>query len=107
MDAPLVEPEVRRSANGVMNTTIRCAYSYRDIGGKRLYLRGYESGSPGPTLRMKSGETLKIRHVNDLPPNRDLAPQDHMRPHQFKNVTSTFTARIAARAASPTTSCAP
>jgi len=44
MDQPLVEPEVRRSANGVLCTSLRCAYAYRDIGGVRLYLRAYESG---------------------------------------------------------------
>ena len=50
MDQPLVEPEVRRSANGVLSTSLRCAYAYRDIGGMRLYLRAYEGGL-GPTLR--------------------------------------------------------
>jgi FtsP/CotA-like multicopper oxidase with cupredoxin domain len=90
MDQPLVEPEVRRSANGVLSTSLRCAYAYRDIGGKRLYLRSYEGGSPGPTLRMKPGETLKIRLTNDFPPNRDLAPQDLSRPHQFNNTNFHF-----------------
>src|SRR5262245_28030062 len=47
MDEPLVEPEVRRSVNGVLSTSLRCAYAYRDIGGKRLYLRSYEGRSPG------------------------------------------------------------
>ena len=74
MDQPLVEPEVRRSANGVLSTSLRCAYAYRDIGGMRLYLRAYEGGL-GPTLRMKPGETLKIRLINDLPPNRNSLPQ--------------------------------
>src|SRR5262245_44183963 len=74
MDQPLVEPEVRRSVNGVLSTSLRCAYAYRDIGGKRLYLRSYEGRSPGPTLRMKPGETLKIRLTNDFPPNRDILP---------------------------------
>ena len=45
MDQPLVEPEVRRSANGVLSTSLRCAYAYRDIGGMRLYLRAYEGGA--------------------------------------------------------------
>ena len=27
MDQPLVEPEVRRSANGVLSTSLRCAYA--------------------------------------------------------------------------------
>lgn len=89
-DAPLVEPEARRSANGVLSTSLRCAYAYRDIGGKRLYLRSYEGGSPGPTLRMKPGETLKIRLINDLPPNRDQVPQDFTRPHQFNNTNFHF-----------------
>ena len=90
MDAPLVEPEVRRSVNGVLSTSLRCAYAYRDIGGRRLYLRSYEGRSPGPTLRMKPGETLKIRLTNDFPPNRDLVPRDLSRPHQFNNTNFHF-----------------
>ena len=31
--APFVEPEVRRSANGELNTTLRMQYAYKDIGG--------------------------------------------------------------------------
>jgi FtsP/CotA-like multicopper oxidase with cupredoxin domain len=89
MDQPLVEPEVRRSANGVLSTGLRCAYAYRDIGGTRLYLRSYEGGL-GPTLRMKPGETLKIRLVNDLPPNRDLLPSNPSHPHQFNNTNLHF-----------------
>ena len=90
MDQPLVEPEVRRSANGVLQTSLRCAYTYRDVGGTRLYVRSYEGGSPGPTLRMKPGETLKIRLTNDLPPNRDGAPADMSHPHQFNNTNFHF-----------------
>jgi FtsP/CotA-like multicopper oxidase with cupredoxin domain len=90
MNQPLIEPEARRSANGVLATSLRCAYAYRDIGGKRLYLRSYEGGSPGPTLRMKPGETLKIRLINDLPPNRDLAPTNPSYPHQFNNTNLHF-----------------
>ena len=89
MDQPLVEPEVRRSANGVLSTRLRCAYAYRDIGGFRLYLRSYEGGL-APTLRMKPGETLKIRLVNDLPPNRDLPPTIPSYPHQLNNTNLHF-----------------
>src|ERR1700693_5409615 len=86
---PLVEPEIRRSANGVLSTSLRCAYAYRDIGGVRLYLRAYEGGL-GPTLRMKPGETLKIRLINDLPPNRDFLPSNPSHPHQFNNTNLHF-----------------
>jgi FtsP/CotA-like multicopper oxidase with cupredoxin domain len=89
MDQPLLEPEVRRSANGVLSTSLRCAYAYRDIGGMRLYLRAYEGGL-GPTLRVKPGETLKIRLINDLPPNRDFLPSNPSHPHQFNNTNLHF-----------------
>jgi FtsP/CotA-like multicopper oxidase with cupredoxin domain len=89
-DQPLVEPEVRRSVNGVLSTTLRVGYAYRQIGGVRLYVRSYEGGSPGPTLRMKPGDTLRIKLVNDLPPNRDAMPADMSRPHQFNNTNFHF-----------------
>src|SRR3984957_12792291 len=76
MDQPLVDPEVRRSVNGMLSTTLRVGYAYRQIGGLWFYVRSYEGGSPGPTLRMKPGETLRIKLVNDLPPNRDWLPAD-------------------------------
>ena len=90
MDQPLVEPEVRRSVNGVLSTTLRVAYAYRRIGGVRLYVRSYEGGSPGPTLRVKPGDTLRIKLINDLPPNRDEMPADMSQPHQFNNTNFHF-----------------
>jgi FtsP/CotA-like multicopper oxidase with cupredoxin domain len=89
MDQPLTEPEIRRSANGVLSTSLRCAYSWRDIGGFHLYLRAYEGGL-APTLRMNPGETLKIRLVNDLPPNRDQRPANPSLPHQNNNTNFHF-----------------
>src|SRR3954469_20958962 len=90
MDQALVEPEVRRSVNGVLSTTLRVGYAYRQIGGVRLYVRSYEGGSPGPTLRMKPGDTLRIKLINDLPPNRDWLPADISHPHQFNNTNFHF-----------------
>ena len=90
MDQPLVEPEVRRSVNGELRTTLRCAYTWRNVGGFRLFLRSYEGGSPGPTLRMKPGETLRIRLINDLPANRDPMPLNVSIPHQFNNTNLHF-----------------
>ena len=83
--APFVEPEVRRSANGELNTTLRMQYAYKDIGGYRLYVRTYEGTVPAPTLRVKPGDVLRIKLINDMPPNRDPAPIDHSLPHQFNN----------------------
>ena len=81
--APFVEPEVRRSANGELNTTLRMQYAYKNIGGHRLYVRSYEGAVPGPTLRLKPGDVLRIKLINDMPPNRDPTPIDHSLPHRF------------------------
>ena len=51
--APLIEPEVRRSVNGELRTTLQVRYAYKDIGGYRLHLRSYEGTIPGPTLRVR------------------------------------------------------
>ncbi|HSY87307.1 MAG TPA: multicopper oxidase domain-containing protein, partial [Verrucomicrobiae bacterium] len=82
-DAPLIEPEVRRAANGELRTTLRAAYTYKDMGGYRLSLRSYEANIPGPTLRLRPGDVLRIRLVNDLPPNPDPVPLDMALPHHF------------------------
>jgi FtsP/CotA-like multicopper oxidase with cupredoxin domain len=80
--APFVEPEIRRSANGELNTTLRMQYAYKNIGGSRLCVRTYEGAVPGPTLRLKLGDVLRIKLINDMPPNRDPKPIDHSLPHQ-------------------------
>jgi FtsP/CotA-like multicopper oxidase with cupredoxin domain len=90
IDQPLREPEVRRSAGGVLATTLRAGYGWRDVGGYRLFLRGYEGGSPGPTLRMQPGEVLRIRLLNDLPPNPDAMPANISIPHQFNTTNFHF-----------------
>jgi len=90
MDQPLREPEVRASVNGVLSTSIRCAYAYRQAGRVQLHVRSYEGGSPGPTLRLKPGDKLKISLTNDLPPNRDVLPMDMSTPHQFNNTNFHF-----------------
>src|SRR5665213_1109967 len=81
--APLVEPEVRRSIGGELRTTLRLHYAYKDVGGYRLFLRTYEGGFPGSTLRLRRGDVLRIRLVNDLPPNRDPMPANMSQPHHF------------------------
>src|SRR6185369_17873206 len=81
--APFVEPEVRSSTNGELNTTLRMQYAYKNIGGYRLYVRTYEGTVPGPTLRLKPGDVLRIKLINAMPPNRDSVPTDHSLPHNF------------------------
>jgi FtsP/CotA-like multicopper oxidase with cupredoxin domain len=89
-NAALIEPEVRTSAGGVLETQLRVDYAYKDMGGYRLHLRTYEGGIPGPTLRVRPGDTLRLRIVNDLPPNPDPMPVDMTLPHQFNTTNFHF-----------------
>lgn len=88
--ADLIEPEVRQSAGGELRTELRVAYAYHSIGGYRLSMRTYEGGMPGPTLRVQPGDVLKIRLINDLPPNRDPAPVNADLPHHFNTTNLHF-----------------
>ena len=80
----LIEPEVRRAVNGELRTTLRARYAYKEIGGHKLYVRTYEGTVPGPTLRCRPGDVLAIRLINDLPPNRDVIPAEHLPPAPFQ-----------------------
>ena len=81
----LVEPEVRRSADGELATELRVGYAYADIGGYRLSLRTYEGTIPGPTLRVQPGDILRVTLINDLPPNRAEMPLNTDLPHHFNS----------------------
>jgi FtsP/CotA-like multicopper oxidase with cupredoxin domain len=79
----LVAPEERVAVDGVLQTELHVGYAYVDIGGYRLFLRTYEGRIPGPTLRLRPGDTLQIRLVNELPPNHDPLPATMNLPHHF------------------------
>ena len=88
--APLVEPELRRSVGGELRTTLQLRYAYKDVGGSRLYMRTYEGMIPGPTLRLNRGDVLRIKIVNDLPPNRDPMPAYIDQPHHLNTTNLHF-----------------
>jgi FtsP/CotA-like multicopper oxidase with cupredoxin domain len=87
---PLTEPEVRRSVGGELRTTLRVDYAYNDVGGYRLFMRSYEGAIPGPTLRLRRGDLLRIHLVNDLPPNRDPMPANIDQPHHLNTTNFHF-----------------
>jgi FtsP/CotA-like multicopper oxidase with cupredoxin domain len=63
---------------------------------EQLYLRSYNGEQVGPTLVVRPGDTLRVRLVNDLPPDADVSRCDehgdceHNLPPQF-NVTNLHT----------------
>ncbi len=88
----LGQPEERRSRNGLLDTQLTVQYAHHYIDGDLVYLRTYEGSLVGPTLRVRQGDTMKVRVVNALPADLPAATMSHdmNRPHDI-NVTNLHT----------------
>ena len=64
--APLVEPEVRTSRDGLLDTTLTASVMAVPVAGGTAIMRVYEGSYPGPTLRVRPGDTLRINLFNKL-----------------------------------------
>ncbi len=65
-DATFVDPEFRRSQNGVLDTTLELKLARHVIAGRVFEAATYEGRLPAPTLILKGGDTLRIRFINNL-----------------------------------------
>ena len=65
----LRDPRLRRSHHGLLQWKLRAEYEGIVVGNKRAFLRSYWGNIPGPTFRVRPGDTFRLRLVNDLPPN--------------------------------------
>lgn len=61
------EPEERRSVDRVLETRLEVGYATNMLDGREVTLRSYEGGLTGPTLRLRAGDTLRVRLDNTLP----------------------------------------
>ena len=59
-------PDVRRSKNGVLETTMRASYEAVELAGKQYKTMAYDGSVPGPTLVVCPGDTLIVHLKNDL-----------------------------------------
>jgi FtsP/CotA-like multicopper oxidase with cupredoxin domain len=64
-DATLTSPEVLTSQDGLLSITLVAARGAR-IAGRDTRALGFNGGSPGPTLRVRPGDELAVRLVNQL-----------------------------------------
>lgn len=62
----LVEPEVRASANGVLETSLNAAFGPVTVNGQPKTSRVFDGMYPAPTLKAKPGETIRLRVTNEL-----------------------------------------
>lgn len=63
---PLREPPVLRSRDGVLDVTLRAAPVTTTVAGRPWHLLGYQGVPGGPTLRVRPGDSLHLRLINDL-----------------------------------------
>jgi FtsP/CotA-like multicopper oxidase with cupredoxin domain len=63
---PLREPPELRSHNGVLRATLSVDETVVDVAGGRVRGKAYRRSFPGPTLRVRPGDTLELRVVNRM-----------------------------------------
>ena len=64
--AGLAEPPVLASTGGLLQVRLEAAEGRHELAGRRATTLGYNGGLPGPTLRVRPGDRLRVRLVNRL-----------------------------------------
>ena len=62
----LAEPATVRSADGLLEVELTAAESRVRLAGRQATVLAYSGGLPGPTLRLRPGDVLRVRLVNEL-----------------------------------------
>jgi len=62
----LIEPPELRSADGVLNVDLESSPQRVTIAGRDVNALSYNGGVPGPTLRVRAGDTLRVSLKNSL-----------------------------------------
>ncbi|MCW8999719.1 MAG: multicopper oxidase domain-containing protein, partial [Kangiellaceae bacterium] len=65
---PFKNPKVIQSDKGELNTTLTVKYAEHNIAGCDTHLRTYNGELVGPTLKLKPGDTLRVKLRNRMPP---------------------------------------
>jgi FtsP/CotA-like multicopper oxidase with cupredoxin domain len=68
----LVMPKELRSVDGVLDIDLRVARADLAAGSGRRFAYTYDGTSPGPTLRVRPGDTVTVRLRNDLDESTNL-----------------------------------
>ncbi len=64
--ADFVDPPVLRSKDGRLDVALEARFGPATMGGRAVTTYNFNGGVPGPTLRLKSGETLGVTLTNQL-----------------------------------------
>ncbi|MDP3968840.1 MAG: multicopper oxidase family protein [Nocardioides sp.] len=63
---PFTEPEVLRSTGGLLDVRLEAALGSHEVAGREAATLGFNGGVPGPTLRLRPGDTFRVELVNRL-----------------------------------------
>ncbi|MEJ7704391.1 MAG: multicopper oxidase family protein [Geodermatophilaceae bacterium] len=64
--AAMVEPQVLRSADGLLQVRLEAAEGSVRVAGREATALGYNGGFPGPTLLLQPGDRLRVQLANRL-----------------------------------------
>jgi FtsP/CotA-like multicopper oxidase with cupredoxin domain len=70
--APLANPTEFRSVNGLLEVALVASATMLPWGTGERYALGYNGSVPGPTLRLRPGDTLRVALKNDLDKTTNL-----------------------------------
>ncbi|MFN2320765.1 MAG: multicopper oxidase family protein [Dermatophilaceae bacterium] len=65
-------PEVLTSTGGVLDVTLEAAEGSHQVAGRTATTFAYNGSVPGPTMRLRPGDRLRVRLVNQLPQGTNL-----------------------------------
>lgn len=60
------QPEILRSQDGRLQVRLEAAFATHRVAGREAWTMGYNGGVPGPTLRLRPGDTVRLDLVNRL-----------------------------------------
>lgn len=86
--AAFQNPEEITSQGSVLETTLEVKYGQNQIAGCDVNLRSYNGNLVGPTLRVQSGDTIKINLLNNLPPEKNPPTPDNSNQPRAFNTTN-------------------
>jgi FtsP/CotA-like multicopper oxidase with cupredoxin domain len=70
------QPPVLASENGQLQVTLEVLLASHEFNGGIITTACYNGIIPGPTLKVRPGDTLTVHLTNRLPPNTDALPGD-------------------------------
>lgn len=77
------QPPVLASSGGLLEATLNVDFAQHTVSGQTFTHRSFNGLLGGPTLRVRPGDTLRLRVNNNLPPEADdmVMPADENIPH--------------------------